>query len=177
VSDATKSDTAGRPAVGFADSRPPRHVRISWEPEHHRFVAVGTSPHPIHLNAPRPDDVAPTGFSPAELVLAGAGACSAWDVVHILAKGRERLVDVEVFVEGRQDDQEPHPFRDVTLRYVVTGSHLRREAVERAVRLSHERYCSAIATIRGVAAIAFSIDVRDADVRPQSPVPGAAAPD
>ena len=150
---------------------------MTWEPETYRFVAVGTSPHPIHLNAPRPDDVAPTGFSPAELVLAGAGACSAWDVVHILGKARERLVHVEVFVEGRQEDREPYPFREVTLRYVVTGSRLRREAVERAVRLSHERYCSAIATIRGVAEIGYSIEIRDAGARAQASSPAAPATD
>ena len=104
-----------------------------------------------------------TGFSPAELVLAGAGACSAWDVVDILTKGREQLVDVEVLVEGTQDAEEPHPYREVTLRYVVTGHGLPADKVERAVRLSHERYCSAIATIRGVARIDYTIEIREAD--------------
>jgi putative redox protein len=131
-------------------------------------------------HAPRPDELPATGFSPAELVLAGAGACSAWDIVHILAKGREQLVDVEVMVEGRQDAAEPHPFREVTLRYVVTGHGLRAATVERAVRLSHERYCSAIATIRGVASIDYAIEIRDAwspagpaDLPADQPTPSA----
>jgi putative redox protein len=160
VSEATKVDTAVVGASG-SERRPPRFVTISWEREADRFVAVGTTPHAIVLNAPRPEGVAPTGFSPAELVLAGAGACSAWDVVHILGKAREQLDDIKVVVEGRQDAREPHPFRDVALRYIVTGRGLRPDKVERAVRLSHERYCSAIASLRGVARIAYTIEIRD----------------
>lgn len=137
-------------------------MTISWEPGTYRFVATGSSPHPIVLNAPRPEKLPPTGFSPAELVLAGAGACSAWDVVHMLNKGREALVDIDVIVEGRQDAAEPYPYREVTLRYIVTGHALQRDKVERAVRLSHERYCSAIASIRGIATIDYAIDIRDA---------------
>jgi putative redox protein len=106
--------------------------------------------------------VAATGFSPAELVLAGAGACSAWDVVDILAKARERLVDIEVRVEGRQDADPPYPFRDVSLHYIVTGHALKEATVRRAVRLSHERYCSAIASMRGAAEIDYTIEIRDA---------------
>jgi len=163
VTDTTTMDTTVSAGAASAARRPPRHVRIIWEPAAHRFVAVGTSPHAIVTSAPRPEEVPPTGFSPAELVLAGAGACSAWDVVDILTKGREQLVDVEVTVEGRQDAEAPHPYREVSLRYVVTGRGLSERAVGRAVRLSHQRYCSAIATLRGIASIDYTIEIRDAE--------------
>jgi putative redox protein len=145
--------------------RPPRTVTVSWEAADHRFVAVGSNQdRRILLNAPRPEGLPPTGFSPAELILAGAGACSAWDVVQILAKAREDLDDLEVRVVGTQDAERPWPFRDVRLHYVVTGRGLRAGVVGRAVRLSHERYCSAIATIRGAAEVGYSIEIReDAD--------------
>ena len=166
VSDRTKMDTPAAVPSGSGTRRPPRHVTISWQPDTYRFVATGSSPHPIVLNAPRPEELPPTGFSPAELVLAGAGACSAWDVVDILSKGRESLVDIEVFVEGHQDATEPYPYREVTLRYVVTGRGLQRDKVERAVRLSHERYCSAIGSIRGVASVDYAIEIRDLGAEP-----------
>lgn len=151
---------AGRPGVGGLQA--PRHVLVTWEPGDHDFVAVGTQTgRGIVLNAPHPEGTPATGFSPAELVLAGAGACSAWDVVQILTKGRERLEALEVQVAGAQDAERPWPFRDVRLHYIVSGRGLHPGAVRRAVRLSHERYCSAIATIRGAAAVGYTIEIRE----------------
>jgi putative redox protein len=143
-------------------TRPPRTVTVTWARGEHRFEAVGSHPgRTILLNAPQPDDAAATGFSPAELVLAGAGACSAWDVVQILDKARQDLRDLEVRVVGTQQAEQPWPFRDVRLHYVLTGRGLKAGFVRRAVRLSHERYCSAIATIRGVAEVGFTIEIRE----------------
>ncbi len=143
-------------------TRPPRTVTVTWARDDHRFEAVGSHPgRTIVLNAPHPDGVAASGFSPAELVLAGAGACSAWDVVQILGKAREDLHDLEVQVVGTQQAEHPWPFRDVRLHYVVTGRGLKTGLVRRAVRLSHERYCSAIASIRGVAEVGFTIEIRE----------------
>ena len=140
-----------------------RSVVVSWTPDQHRFVAEGSnSGRAIVLNGPHPEGTPATGFSPAELVLAGAGACSAWDIVQILAKGRQELSGLEVQVIGKQQAERPWPFRDVRLHYVLTGRGLRPGIARRAVRLSHERYCSAIATIRGAAGIGYSIEIREA---------------
>jgi len=151
-------------------TRPPRSVLVRWAPEEHRFVAVGSNQgRTIVLNAPHPEGAPATGFSPAELVLAGAGACSAWDVVQILAKGRQELSDLEVRVVGTQQAERPWPFRDVRLHYVVTGRGLKPGLVRRAVRLSHERYCSAIATIRDAAEIGYTIEIREGASGPAAP--------
>lgn len=150
----------GRPAADGLQA--PRRVLVTWEPDARDFIAVGShAGRSIVLNAPRPEGMPATGFSPAELVLAGAGACSAWDVVQVLTKGRERLEALEVQVLGAQDPERPWPFRDVRLHYVVTGQALRPGVVRRAVRLSHERYCSAIATIRGAAEVGYTIEIRE----------------
>jgi putative redox protein len=142
--------------------QPPRSVLVTWAPGEHRFEAVGShAGRSIVLNAPRPEGTPATGFSPAELVLAGAGACSAWDVVQILGKARQELTDLEVQTVGAQQAEQPFPFRDVRLHYVVTGRGLKPGLVHRAVRLSHERYCSAISTIRGVAEIGYTIEIRE----------------
>jgi putative redox protein len=142
--------------------QPPRSVLVTWAPAAHRFEAVGShAERSIVINAPHPEGTPATGFSPAELVLAGAGACSAWDVVQILGKARQDLTDLTVETAGVQQAEQPYPFRDVRLHYVVTGRGLKPSLVHRAVRLSHERYCSAIATIRGVAQIGYSIEIRE----------------
>ena len=144
-------------------TRRPRSVIVSWAPDEHRFVAVGSNEgRAIVLNAPHPEGTPATGFSPAELVLAGAGACSAWDVVQILWKGRQEVGGLEVRVVGTQQAERPWPFRDVRLHYVVTGRDLNPGLVRRAVRLSHERYCSVIATIRGAAKIGYTLEIREA---------------
>jgi len=144
-------------------TRRPRSVIVSWAPDEHRFVAVGSNEgRAIVLNAPHPEGTPATGFSPAELVLAGAGACSAWDVVQILRKGRQEVGGLEVRVVGTQQAERPWPFRDVRLHYVVTGRDLNPGLVRRAVRLSHERYCSVIATIRGAAKIGYTLEIREA---------------
>jgi putative redox protein len=140
----------------------PRSVRVTWAPAEHRFAAVGShAGRSIVLNAPHPEGTPATGFSPAELVLAGVGACSAWDVVQVLGKARQELTDLEVQTVGAQQAEQPFPFRDVRLHYVVTGRRLKPGLVHRAVRLSHERYCSAIATIRGVAEIGYTVEIRE----------------
>lgn len=150
-----------------AQTQPPRLVTVGWDAGGHRFVAEGSNVgRSIVLNAPHPERTPATGFSPAELVLAGAGACSAWDVVDILAKARQELIDLEVRVVGTQQAERPWPFRDVRLHYVVTGRRLKPALVRRAVRLSHERYCSAIATIRGAAEVGFTIEIRQAPPQP-----------
>jgi putative redox protein len=135
-------------------------VTVTWQPEQERFEAVGAHPgQRVVINAPRESPEA-TGFSPKELLLAGAGSCSAWDVVEILRKKRQEPTAVEVEVRGeQQDDVYPQPFTRVTLVYRVSGTGVTRAAVERAVQLSIERYCPVIATIRGVAEILTEIEI------------------
>ena len=155
------SEEAAPHADGHA-MQPARSVLVTWAPGEHRFEAVGSQAgRSIVLNAPHPEGTPATGFSPAELVLAGVGACSAWDVVQVLGKARQELTDLVVETVGMQQAEQPYPFRDVRLRYVVTGRGLKPALVHRAVRLSHERYCSAIATIRGVAEIGYAIEIRE----------------
>jgi putative redox protein len=138
-----------------------RTVTMSWQPEAGRFEAIGGHEgFPVAINAPHPGDA--SGFSPADLLLAAAGSCSAWDVVEILRKARQPLEGLEVQVGGVQDEASPHAFRDVELVYVARGAGLDRRQVERAVQLSVDRYCAVIATIRGVAKIATRVEVDEA---------------
>ena len=101
----------------------------------------------------------PTGFSASELLLAGVGACSAWDVVEVLRKKRQRLVALDVRVDGEQDADPPWAYRRISVQYTARGHGLDEAVVRRAVRLSVDRYCSVIATVRGGAEVVDSVEV------------------
>ncbi len=136
-------------------------VTIAWQPDAARFEARGGHEgQTLAINAPHESGPV-TGFSATELLLAGAGACSAWDVVEILRKQQQHISAVEVEVRGEQDEQPPWPYRRLQLRFTVRGTGLRLAAVQRAVELSVERYCSVLATVRGVAAIETEVEVTD----------------
>lgn len=136
-------------------------VLVTWQPEADRFEAQGgLQGHLVQINAPH--EGRPAGFSASELLLAAAGACSAWDVVEILRKQRQDLTSLEVSVEGEQADRPPFEFARVALVFRASGHDLDPEKVSRAVAMSEERYCSVIATIRGVAQITCRSEVAEA---------------
>jgi putative redox protein len=80
---------------------------------------------------------------PMETVLAGAGGCSAYDVVLILQRGRHDVRGCQVKVQAERAEADPKVFIRIHMHFVITGRALPEAAVARAVRLSHERYCSA----------------------------------
>ena len=98
---------------------------------------------------------------PMELVLAGTGACSAYDVVLILKRGRHDVRGCEVKLDAERATQDPKVFTRIDYRFVVRGRKLPREAVERAVQLSHEKYCSATAMLGKTAQIGYSIEIEE----------------
>ena len=137
-------------------------VTLTWQPDRDRFEAAGGhAGQSVRINAPHGDGP-PAGFSAAELLLAAAAGCSAWDVVEILRKQRQTLSGLEVAVHGTQASSPPNQFTDVELAYTAHGTGLDAAKVERAVLLSVERYCSVINTIRGVARIATRVEIVEA---------------
>jgi putative redox protein len=139
-----------------------RTVNVVWDRQAERFTASGTHRgKTIDVNAPHePDgDHPPTGFSASELILAGVGSCAAWDIVEILRKGRQDVTGIDVRVQGEQDAEQPWPYRSIVLHFTIQGRDVSETAVERAIALSTQRYCSAIATVRGVAEIGTSYEI------------------
>jgi len=136
-------------------------VVVTWQPGADRFEAEGgLRGHRVHINAPH--EGRPAGFSASELLLAAAGACSAWDVVEILRKQRQDLTALEVSVEGEQLDRPPFEFTTIALVFRASGHDLDPAKVQRAVAMSKERYCAVIATIRGVAQVTCRSEVAEA---------------
>lgn len=139
-----------------------RTVTVSWNRDEGRFVALGTHRgRSIHINAPaepgsgRP----PTGFSATELLLAGAGACAAWDVLEILRKRRAQVSALEVTVESNQLPHPPWTYQRIALHFRVASEQMQIPVLARIVRLSIVRYCSVITTVAGVAAIEATVEL------------------
>ena len=80
---------------------------------------------------------------PMELVLSGAGGCTAFDVVMILKRGRQAISACEVELKAERAETDPKVFTRIHMHFIVTGKGLKAEAVDRAIKLSAEKYCSA----------------------------------
>ncbi|MBK6637633.1 MAG: OsmC family protein [Rhodocyclaceae bacterium] len=102
------------------------------------------------------------GARPMELLLAGTGGCTAFDMVLILKRGRHEVTGCEVQLHADRAETDPKVFTRITMHFVVTGNNLKPEAVERAMKMSAEKYCSASIMLGKSAEIAHSFEVRAA---------------
>ena len=100
---------------------------------------------------------------PMEVVLAGAGGCTAFDVVAILRKGRHDVRECTVKLSAERADSDPKVFTKIHFHFTVTGKKLKPEAVERAINLSAEKYCSASIMLAKTAAISHEWTIIEAD--------------
>ena len=112
-------------------------------------IVIGTA----DGDAPKP------GPSAMELVLMGAGSCSAWDVVEILKKGRQAIEDVIVELDADRAEVSPKVFTRINLHFVVKGRGLDPKRVERAINLSVEKYCSATAMLEKTASVSHDFEI------------------
>lgn len=135
-------------------------ARIKWV-EDRTFIGESGTGHKIVLGTAFGPEGPSPGPSPMELVLIGMGSCSAYDVVHILAKGREAIEDVVVELEAERAQQDPKVFTRIHMHFVVKGRGVAVEKVERAIALSVEKYCSASAMIAKTATITHDFEVVD----------------
>ena len=152
-------------------------ARIKWV-EDRTFIGESGSGHKLVLGTAIGSDGRTPGPSPMELVLIGTGGCSAFDVVHILAKGREAIEDVEVELQADRAEQDPRVFTRIHMHFVVRGRGLSREKVERAIQLSVEKYCSASAMIAKTALMTRDFELVDTGgtTRPDADTSGASGP-
>jgi len=119
-----------------------------------QFVGTDSTKHSLVISTQ--DENSGTGLKPSELLLIALGGCTGVDVVSILKKRRQKLSGLEIQVTGEQDPDPPWTFRKIHVEYRLTGRGLSREAVERAIRLSEEKYCSVQATVSGIAEVTSS---------------------
>jgi putative redox protein len=127
-------------------------VKAKWT-EDVRFDAIAGSGHSVIV-----DGDSKTGNSPMELVLVALCGCTGYDVVSVLRKKREPFTAVEISAEGEKAPDPPRVYTSIKLRYRVTGK-VSRKAVEDAVRLSEEKYCSVSAMLKKTAKITYEIEL------------------
>lgn len=133
---------------------------INWMPGTGMgFVAETGSGHFLTMDSAADGGGRNLAPRPMETVLAGTGGCTAYDVVLILQRGRHDVRGCQVRLSAERAPQEPKVFTRIAMHFVVSGRGLPPAAVERAIALSHERYCSASVMLGKTAAISTSFEV------------------
>jgi len=131
-------------------------ARVKWIGEG-EFVGTDSTKHSLIMSSQ--DEENATGLKPSELLLIALGGCTGLDVVSILKKRRQTLTGLEINVTGEQDPDPPWAFRKIRLEYALRGTELSEPAIERAIKLSEEKYCSVGATVSGVAEVTSSFTI------------------
>ncbi|MGQ0442561.1 MAG: OsmC family protein [Methylophilaceae bacterium] len=117
-------------------------VRVKWI-EGVAFVGESETGHAVILDGAPENGGRNIGMRPMEMLLIGMGSCTAFDVVTILKKARQPIVDCVAEIEADRANEVPKVFTKIHVHFVVTGDGLNATQVERAVKLSAEKYCSA----------------------------------
>ncbi|WP_028449186.1 MULTISPECIES: OsmC family protein [Chitinibacter] len=137
-------------------------VRVKWV-EEVSFLAQSESGHAVLMDGPPEGGGRNLGPRPMEMLLMGMTGCSTYDVIHILKKGRADVRDCVVEVDADRASTDPKVFTKIHLHFIVTGKGLKPEQVERAIKLSAEKYCSASIMLGQVVPITHDFEVREAD--------------
>jgi len=137
-------------------------ARVKWV-EQVSFVAESGSGHAVVVDGAPEAGGRNLGMRPMELLLAGTAACTAFDVVWILKRARQPVADCVVDAEAERAPQEPKVFTRIHLRYAVAGRGLDARQVERAVKLSKEKYCSATIMLAHSATITHELRIVEGD--------------
>jgi len=126
------------------------------------FVGESASGHAVVMDGPPEHGGRNIGIRPMEMLLLGMGGCTAFDVINILKKSRQPVVDCEVELEADRADTEPKVFTRIHVHFVITGKDLSDKHVKRAVELSAEKYCSASIMLGKAAEISHDYEIREA---------------
>jgi len=140
-------------------------ARIKWI-EAASFVGETGTGHSLVIDGAPEQGGRNIGVRPMELVLTGTAACTAFDVVLILRKARQPVADCVVEAEAERATEVPKVFTRIHLRFRVAGRGLDPRQVERAVRLSQDKYCSATRMLAKTAEITSEVEIIDGDAVP-----------
>jgi putative redox protein len=133
--------------------------KVKWLEEGMTFIATTGTGHILAMDGAIEaggNNLAPR---PMELLLAGAAGCSSFDVVMILKKARQNILGCEVAVKSKRAEVEPKVFTQINFHFYVKGKNLDATKVENAIKLSHEKYCSASIMLGKTAELNFTFDI------------------
>lgn len=138
------------------------NVEIKWG-GNAKFIGTSGSGHEVVMDGPPDHGGQNLGPRPMEVVLLGLGGCSSFDVVNILTRSRQDVVDCVTRIEAERADEVPAVFTRIHLHFIVTGRGLKDSIVKRAVEMSAEKYCSAsIMLARGGVDITHDYEIVEA---------------
>jgi len=126
------------------------------------FAGQSESGHTVVMDGPPDSGGNNLGVRPMEMLLLGLGGCSAFDVVHILRKGRQVITDCVAEIDATRADTDPKVFTRIHVHFIVSGRGLDPNRVEQAVKLSAEKYCSASIMLGKVAEITHDFEIMEA---------------
>lgn len=133
-------------------------ARVKWV-EDMTFLATSASGHAVVMDSAPELGGSNLGPRPMEMLLMGAGGCTAIDVVHILKKGRHAVSGCAVELDAQRAESDPKVFTRIHFRFRVRGKGLKPEAVERAIKLSAEKYCSASIMLAKTAELTHDFEI------------------
>lgn len=133
-------------------------ARVKWL-DNMSFVGESGSGHSVVMDGPPEFGGRDLGVRPMEMLLLGMGGCASFDVVSMLKKGKQDLLDCEVNITAERADTEPKVFTKIHLHFVISGNDLSDARVKRAVELSAEKYCSASIMLGKTAVITHDYEI------------------
>ncbi|HML39746.1 MAG TPA: OsmC family protein [Bellilinea sp.] len=136
-------------------------AKVTWK-EDLTFIGTADSGFNIQIDTKKTAGGNDSGLTPMELLAIGVAGCTAMDVISILTKKRQDVTQFEVQVHAQRADEYPKKFTAMNIEYVVTGKQVDPEALARAVELSEEKYCSAIASLRGNVEFTHTLTIHEA---------------
>lgn len=134
-----------------------RNFKVKWAGAD-RFIGTSGSGHSMVIDGDKE-----TGMSPMELLLLSAGSCACIDLVMILKKARQKVIDAWVEIGGDRREELPKYYTQIEMHFVVKGMDIKEHHVKRAIDLAMEKYCSASAQLAALAEIKTSYEIIEAD--------------
>ncbi len=123
------------------------------------FVGESGSGHSVVMDGPPESGGRNLGVRPMEMVLLGMGGCTAFDVVMILQRGRQDIVDCHVELEAERAEDVPKVFTKIHAHYIVKGKNLDAKKVERAINMTAEKYCSVSIMLAATAEVTHDFEI------------------
>ena len=135
------------------------NTRVKWL-DNMSFVGESASGHSVVMDGPPEAGGRNLGIRPMEMLLLGLGGCSSFDIVSMLKKGKQNLVDCEVEISAQRADSEPKVFTKIHMHFIISGNDLSEKRVVRAIELSAEKYCSASIMLGKTAEITHDYELK-----------------
>lgn len=133
-------------------------INVTWVQDR-TFIGTDSTNHSAVISSTK-DGI---GMKPSELLLVSLGSCTGYDVVDILMKKRAKVTGLHITVDGEQAGQPPYVFTKIHIHYAVTGFSIKSNDVEKAIKLSKEKYCSVSLTLEPSVEITYDFEVIEAE--------------